>query len=90
MAVRTMHKHATVSLWQRAEDGSYEAESNGWKLSVRWTPESAKSQRGFSWEASGASDAKATSHAHYEEIELAMADAEAHAAKASPVLADKE
>ena len=78
-----MHKHATISLWQRAEDGGYEAEKNEWKLHVAWTPESA-GKRGFSWEAHGPSDAKAKSTELYEEIELAMADAEAAAGPAKP------
>lgn len=84
-----MHHHATVSLWQRAEDGHYEAELNGWKLDVRWTSDTPGRRGGFDWEATGSPAAKASSAYRSEEIELAMAEAEAHAAKASPVVSEK-
>ena len=32
-------KHATLSKWNRVEDGSYEAEIDGWQLKVAWRPE---------------------------------------------------
>ncbi len=83
-----MHKHATVSLWQHAEDGSYEAELNGWKLHVRWAPDSPDRRGAFAWEATGPKDEKAKAPGPIEEIEHAMADAEAHANKASPVTAE--
>jgi hypothetical protein len=82
-----MHKHATVSLWQHGEDG-YEAELEGWKLHVRWTPDSGEQRGFFSWEATGPKDEKGKSEAPVEEIEHAMADAEAFAKKASPVAAE--
>ncbi len=81
-------RHATISAWKREEDGSYAAELHGWTLHVRWHPESAASRRGFTWSALAhdggsapkppAEGSKVTSDEVFEEIELAMADAEAH------------
>jgi hypothetical protein len=76
-----MHKHATVSAWQREHDGSYKAEVGGWQLVVRWRPESPHQRRGFYWEAEQpalAERARATEV--QEEIEVAMAEAEEFAA----------
>lgn len=89
-----MHKHATVSAWQRAEDGSYRAEINGWQLEVRWRPEPSHGapasgppghRRGFYWKATSPLGEKHVAREVEEEIELAMAAAEqvAHAAAAS-------
>ena len=75
-----MHLHATVALWQREEDGSYQAEKNGWKLHVSWTPEPPPGKdgkpRGYTWKAEGPDGKKAESPESIEEIELAMAAAE--------------
>ncbi len=80
-------RHATISAWQRHEDGSYAAEINGWALHVRWHPEE-HGHRGFSWEAERGSEKLQSTEIH-EEIEVAMAEAEAHvdpvaAAEAEP------
>jgi len=69
--------HATVSAWNREEDGSYAAEINGVHLHVKWKPEAPGERRGFSWEATGPGDVKRTSNRLHEEIEIAMAEAEA-------------
>jgi hypothetical protein len=70
-------RHATVSAWQRHEDGSYAAEINGWALRVKWHPEES-GQRGFSWEAEHGGEKLRSTEIH-EEIEVAMAEAEAQA-----------
>jgi len=72
-------KHATISAWQRHEDGSYAAEINGWTLHVKWKPEAPGERRGFFWEAEK-EGTKAGPSELFEEIELAMAAAEAHTA----------
>jgi hypothetical protein len=78
-----MHKHATVSAWQRAEDGSYKAELHGWRLEVRWRPEQPDGgRRGFLWKAKGPLGRKAAAHEVEEEIEVAMAHAEEYVAGA--------
>lgn len=75
-----MHARAEVTLWTREEDGSYQAEKNGWKLHVKWTPEPPKGgEWGFSWEAEGPDGQKAKSAELIEEIEMAMVEAEAEA-----------
>jgi hypothetical protein len=68
-------KHATVSAWQRQEDGSYAAEFNGWSLHVKWRPESPDERRGFYWIAERPG-IRLTAHEVHEEIEVAMALAE--------------
>ena len=68
-------RHATISAWQRHEDGSYAAELHGWSLHVAWHPEEG-GKRGFSWRAEQG-DRKLTSTEIHEEIEVAMAEAEA-------------
>lgn len=69
-------KHATVSLWQREEDGSYVAEMNGWRLHVKWTPERrAGDPHGFSWSAERGSETMG-SEKLFEEMNVAMATAE--------------
>jgi hypothetical protein len=65
--------HATISKWQRDEEGGYTAEFDGWVLKVKWHPEPG---RGFSWEAEGPTG-KFKSDDLCEEIEVAMAHAEA-------------
>ena len=68
-------RHATISAWQRHEDGSYAAELHGWSLHVAWHPE-ASGHRGFSWRAEHGDQRLASTEIH-EEIEVAMAEAEA-------------
>lgn len=85
-----MHKHPTISLWQREEDGSYKAELEGLALHVSWHPEK-DGARGFSWKAEG--DGKSfASEALAEEIEIAMSDAESavRAAKAAEAVTPSE
>lgn len=73
--------HATISAWERdEEEGSYEAEMHGWSLEVSWTPNEGDVRGYFSWTAE-AGDQKVTDEEHYEEMELAMAAAERHAAE---------
>ena len=75
-----MHGRASISLWQREEDGSYQAEKDGRTLHVSWTPDSAKGgPHGFAWKAEGPEGKKAASGELMEEIELAMMAAEAAA-----------
>ncbi len=76
------HRHATISAWQRHEEGGYHAEIEGWTLVVEWHPETETTPRGFSWKAQKDGD-KLVSEDLYEEIEVAMADAEAEVARAS-------
>jgi hypothetical protein len=71
-----MLRHATISAWQREEDGSYAAEIRGWKLHVRWVPERPGERRGFRWEAEGPAGQKLEAPQLCEEIEVAMATAE--------------
>ena len=72
-----MHGHATISLWQREEDGSYQAEQSGWKLHVSWIPEPAKGgEHGFRWVADGPEGKKVEAPEILEEIEVAMMQAE--------------
>ena len=68
-------RHATISAWQRHEDGSYAAELHGWSLHVAWHPEES-GQRGFSWRAEQGGQKLVSTEIH-EEIEVAMAEAEA-------------
>ncbi len=74
------HRHATISAWQRHEDGSYAAELHGWTLRVVWHPEES-GRRGFSWQAEQG-DKKLRSTEVHEEIELAMVEAEEQTAPA--------
>lgn len=69
-------RHATISAWQRHEDGSYAAELHGWTLRVRWRPERGEHERrGFLWSAEGPGR-KLAGDEIFEEIEVAMAHAE--------------
>ena len=79
-------RHATISAWQRHEDGSYAAELNGWSLHVVWHPEE-RGPRGFSWRAEQG-DKKLASEDVHEEIEVAMAEAEEHTAPAPEAQAE--
>ena len=76
-----MHLHATVSIWQREDDGSYVAELSGYKLSLKWHREEPGKRRGFTWEAEREGEAPFKSALLHEEPELAMAEAEAYARK---------
>ncbi|MBK8256262.1 MAG: hypothetical protein IPK82_26795 [Polyangiaceae bacterium] len=70
-------KHATVSAWQRDHDGAYTAEINGFNLKVTWVPEGTEAGHGFRWEAVSPDGKRAESQELQEEIEFAMAEAEA-------------
>jgi hypothetical protein len=70
-------RRATISAWQRHADGGYGADRHGWSLRVKWHPESPNGSRGFSWEAEQGSN-KLASDEIFEEIEVAMAQAEEH------------
>lgn len=78
-----MHRHPTLTAWNREEDGSYQAEIEGWKLAVSFRPEKGEARRGFSWKAEGPDDKKLESDAVVEEMEHAMADAEEAVEEAS-------
>lgn len=71
---------ATVSIWNRNhEDGSYEAEHEGWKLQVTYTPEPPlpkKAPCGFSWVATSPDGKEQKSSELLEEPEMAMMQAE--------------
>ncbi|APR84589.1 Hypothetical protein A7982_09938 [Minicystis rosea] len=69
-------RHATISAWQRHEDGSYAAEINGWNLKVTWQPEKPGERRGFLWSAEREGSSKLAATEVSEEIELAMVYAE--------------
>lgn len=72
-------KHATISAWQRQEDGSYAAEIDGWSMRVKWRPESRDERRGFYWIMERPGTKLAAREIH-EEMEVAMAEAEQLAA----------
>lgn len=75
-----MHLRARITLWNREEDGSYQAELDGWHLHVTYTPEPPRGGPfGFSWSAEGPDAKKAASTELLEEPELAMCAAEAAA-----------
>jgi hypothetical protein len=72
-------RHPTLPAWQRQENGGYAAEINGWALRVAWHAEHASehgAHRGFTWEAERGGVKLASDEVH-EEIEVAMAHAEA-------------
>ena len=71
--------HPTLTAWTRDEhDGRYRAELHDWKLEVSWTPNDGGVRGFFAWKAER--DGKETSaDRSYEELEHAMAAAEAHA-----------
>ena len=70
----------------------YEAEIKGWALRVAWRaerpavtttrPPTPAVQRGFLWSAKGPGGLKRSAHEAHEEIEIAMAEAEAETAAA--------
>jgi hypothetical protein len=67
--------HATISAWTRSHEGPYEAELYDWKLVVQWTPNTSESRGSFSWVATQGDREEHAEHS-FEEMELAMADAE--------------
>jgi hypothetical protein len=71
-----MYRHRTISAWHREEDGSYLAEIEGYKLHVKWKPESPDERRGFIWSLEGPDELKLESQGVVEELEQAMGDAE--------------
>lgn len=77
-----MHKHATVSAWQRDHDGSYRTAMHGWELRVCWRSASPGKQRGFRWEAKRGMELTVSAAEIHEEIEDAMLAAEEFAATA--------
>lgn len=82
-------KHATVSVWQRDHDGAYSAEINGYKLEVTWQPDGGTDPRGFRWKGEGPTGRRIGNREPQEEIEHAMAEAEA-AAEADEAPSDEE
>ncbi len=75
-----MQIRMTVALWNREEDGSYQAEKDGWKLHVQWVPEPPQGGAfGYSWKAEKEEGGSQASTELVEEPEMAMMLAE-HAA----------
>lgn len=71
--------HPNIAGWTRDHDtGAYSTEVDGWTLVVRWTPNTRERRGFFAWEAEK-DGAKETGERHYEEMEVAMAAAEAFA-----------
>jgi hypothetical protein len=72
--------HPTLTAWTRDEhDGRYRAELHDWKLWVSWTPNTGGVRGSFGWKAER--DGKEhVGEGTFEELELAMAAAEAYAA----------
>lgn len=68
--------HPTISTWERdGHEGRYQADLHSWQLTVSWTPNTQAARGSFSWTAQRG-DAVERSHHSFEEMELAMADAE--------------
>src|SRR5688572_6860072 len=94
LANMSMKRAATVSAWQRDEHGNYAAELHGFSLKVLWKPNTRRERGSFTWRAER-DDVKHVSEEHYEEMEEAMAEAEACAegeerkAAAAKALAEK-
>lgn len=75
--------HPTISAWERDEhEGHYEADLFGWQLKVSWTPNKGATRGSFHWVAEQGADVHRSEH-HFEEMELAMADAEHFAQRKS-------
>lgn len=71
--------HPTISEWMHDhETGNYTAELNDWTLVVSWTPNTKTTRGYFSW-AAEKDEEKAEGDETFEEMELAMAAAEAFA-----------
>jgi hypothetical protein len=71
--------HPNLAAWSRDHDsGAYAAEIEGWTLTVRWTPNAPGRRGSFSWEAER-DDSKQSADRSFEEMEVAMAAAEAFA-----------
>ena len=71
--------HPTISEWTHDEEtGGYMADIHGFELVVTWTPNTKDARGYFSWRATK-DDEEHVSEEGFEEMELAMADAEAFA-----------
>ncbi len=74
-------RHATISAWTRdPHEGHYTAELHDYKLVARWTPNKGDARGSFYWTAERPGHKPIRSESHFEELEVAMADAEAFAA----------
>ena len=68
--------HPTISTWERdGHEGRYQADLHSWQLTVSWTPNTRAARGSFSWTAQRGETSAHGDHT-FEEIELAMADAE--------------
>ena len=75
--------HPTISAWTRDEhEGHYTADLHDWTLKVSWTPNSDDGlvRGSFNWTATRQGQKPNHGHAPFEEMELAMAEAEHFAA----------
>ncbi len=71
-----MHRRPTIRAWTREEDGSYQAEIQGFRLHLRWKSGNVAGERGFTWTATR-EELKLESAELEEEVEIAMGLAEA-------------
>ncbi|MBI4699646.1 MAG: hypothetical protein HY744_00525 [Deltaproteobacteria bacterium] len=69
-------RHATVSAWQRDEDGSYRADLHGSALRVKWSPAEAAGRGSFGWTLEPTGGEKVEDDERFEEPERCMAAAE--------------
>ncbi|MEM6788348.1 MAG: hypothetical protein AAF928_06405 [Myxococcota bacterium] len=82
--------HPTISAWERdEEEGHYTAEMHGWNLTVSWTPNDGVVRGFFRWSAE-VGERKTEDEERFEEMQLAMAAAEAYAATTSPEEEEEE
>jgi hypothetical protein len=83
-------RHATIAAWHRHEDGAYSAEIEGWNLRVAWKPEGDvlhPGKHGFAWTAERGGT-EVIGEDIFEEMEVAMADAEHRTAPAAVLPGD--
>ena len=70
--------HPTISAWTRDDEtGQYTADLHDFTLHVTWTPNTKKERGFFAWRIEKDGEETATCVEKYEEIEVAMAAAEA-------------
>lgn len=73
--------HPTISAWTRdPHEGHYTAELHDYKLVARWKPNKGDRRGSFYWTAERTGHKLIKSESHFEELEIAMADAEQFAA----------
>ncbi len=81
-------RHPNISAWQReSPESGYTSELGGFALRVNWTPNTAHARGAFEWIAERPGAKPHRSHAPFEELSEAMADAEEFARDAAAKLA---